>query len=152
MSDDLFARMRGHVLDALRGAIPELPDDIAQRAEVTPARELAHGDMATNAALVAAKAARQAPAKLAQAIVAHLRELPDVAEAEAAGPGFVNIRLRPTALRAMLPVILRSGEAYGDSRTGNGLRVNVEYVSANPTGPMHIGHCRGAVVGDALAN
>ncbi len=78
--------------------------------------------------------------------------LPDVAEAEAAGPGFVNIRLRPAALREMLPVILRAGEAYGDSRAGNGLRVNVEYVSANPTGPMHIGHCRGAVVGDALAN
>ncbi|HST75367.1 MAG TPA: arginine--tRNA ligase [Acetobacteraceae bacterium] len=152
MSDDLFARMRGHVLEALRGAIPDLPDDVAQKAEVTPARELAHGDMATNAALVAAKAARQPPAKLAQLIVAYLRALPDVAEAEAAGPGFVNIRLRPAALYGVLPVILRAGEAYGDSRARNGLKVNVEYVSANPTGPMHIGHCRGAVVGDALAN
>jgi arginyl-tRNA synthetase len=152
MSNDLFARMRGHVLDALRAAIPHLPDDVALKAEVTPARELAHGDMATNAALVAAKTARQAPAKLAQAIITHLRALPDVAEAEAAGPGFVNIRFRPAALRDMLPVILRAGEAYGNSGAGNGLRVNVEYVSANPTGPMHIGHCRGAVVGDALAN
>src|SRR6185437_6155625 len=152
MSDDLFARMRDHVLDALCATIPGLPDDVAQRAEVTPARELAHGDMATNAALVAAKAARQPPAKLAQLIVAYLRALPDVAEAEAAGPGFVNIRLRPSALYGVLPVILRAGEAYGDSPAGNGLKVNVEYVSANPTGPMHIGHCRGAVVGDALAN
>jgi arginyl-tRNA synthetase len=152
MSNDLFARMRGHVLDALRAVVPDLSDDVAQKAEVTPARELAHGDMATNAALVAAKAARQAPAKLAQSIVAHLRALPDVAGAEAAGPGFVNIRLHPAALRDILPVILRAGEAYGNSAAGSGLRVNVEYVSANPTGPMHIGHCRGAVVGDALAN
>ena len=72
--------------------------------------------------------------------------------AEPAGPGFVNIRLRPDALRAVLPAILRAGEAYGDSHGGAGPPVNVEYVSANPTGPMHVGHCRGAVVGDALAN
>ena len=152
MTHDLYARMRDQVLTALRTIVPDLPDDVAARVEVTPTRDQAHGDMATNAALVSAKAARQPPAKIAAGIVAYLGEAPDVAEAAAAGPGFVNIRLEPSAYRALLPVILRAGESYGDSNTGAGIRVNVEYVSANPTGPMHIGHCRGAVVGDALAN
>ena len=150
--DNLFAIMREHVLAALRVAVPDLPEEIAARVEVTPARDPAHGDMATNAALVAAKPARQAPAEIAAALVAALRDVPEIADAEAAGPGFVNLRLRPAALRARLPVILRTGIAYGSSTAGQGVRVNVEYVSANPTGPLHIGHCRGAVVGDALAN
>jgi len=77
---------------------------------------------------------------------------PSIVEASVAGPGFVNLRLDPAVFRAVLPAILNAGEAYGDSATGHGNRVNVEYVSANPTGPMHVGHCRGAVVGDALAN
>ena len=152
MTHDIYARLRATVLTALRTMVPDLPDDIAARVEVSPARDPAHGDMATNAALVAAKAARQPPAKLAAGLVAFLGEAPEVAEAAAAGPGFVNLRLEPAAFRALLPGILRAGEAYGDSRIGNDMRVNVEYVSANPTGPMHIGHCRGAVVGDALAN
>ena len=108
--------------------------------------------MATNAALVAAKAAGRKPQDIAAALVAALQADPLVAEAGAAGPGFVNLRLRAPAWRGLLPLILRAGEAYGDSDAGAGVRVNVEYVSANPTGPMHIGHCRGAVVGDALAN
>jgi arginyl-tRNA synthetase len=152
MTQDIYAAMRDTVLDALRAIVPDLPDDIAARVEVTPAREQAHGDMATNAALVAAKPARQPPAKIAAALVAALGECPGIAEATAAGPGFVNLRLDPAAFRALLPGILRAGEAYGDSLTGAGTRIDVEYVSANPTGPMHIGHCRGAVVGDALAN
>ncbi|HET8996814.1 MAG TPA: arginine--tRNA ligase [Acetobacteraceae bacterium] len=152
MTHDIYARLRDTVLTALRSMVPDLPDDIAARVEVTPARDPAHGDMATNAALLAAKPARQPPAKLAAGLVAFLGEAPEVAEATAAGPGFVNIRLDPSAFRALLPGILRAGEAYGDSRSGSDVRVNVEYVSANPTGPMHIGHCRGAVVGDALAN
>jgi arginyl-tRNA synthetase len=152
MSHDIFSVMRAHVLTALRAVVPDLPDDIAERVEVTPAREVAHGDMATNAALVAAKPARQAPGKIAAALVEQLRILPEVAEANAAGPGFVNIRLHPASLRAVLPIVLRCGEGFGDSTLGAGARINVEYVSANPTGPMHIGHCRGAVVGDALAN
>jgi len=102
--------------------------------------------------MVSAKAARQPPAKIAAAIVGFLGEMPGVAEVAAAGPGFVNIRLDPAMFRGLLPSILRAGEAYGDASIGMGTRVNVEYVSANPTGPMHIGHCRGAVVGDALAN
>jgi len=149
---DLFATIRQTVLAAVNAAIPGLPDDITARVEVSPTRDPAHGDMATNAAMVCAKAARQPPAKLAAAIAEALRASPDISEATPAGPGFVNLRLDPRAFRAVVPAILTTGEAYGDSTTGQGIRVNVEYVSANPTGPMHIGHCRGAVVGDALAN
>ncbi len=152
MTENLFADMRDTVVAALRGVVPDLPDEVAARVEVTPAREASHGDMATNAAMVSAKAARQAPARIAQALAAALAQAPDVLRAEPAGPGFVNISLRPEALRATLPAVLRAGGHYGDSTAGHGLPVNIEYVSANPTGPMHIGHCRGAVVGDALAN
>jgi arginyl-tRNA synthetase len=152
MTDNIFATVRNCVLAALRVTVPDLPDELAARVEVTAAREPAHGDMATNAALVAARAARCKPAELAARLAAALGADPLIAEATAAGPGFVNLRLRPEALWALLPAILSAGEAYGDSDLGRGVRVNVEYVSANPTGPMHIGHCRGAVVGDALAN
>ncbi len=148
----IYARIRGHVLAALAEAAPGLPDDALARVEVTPAREAGHGDMATNAAMIAAKPARQPPPKLAAAIAERLRAVPEIAEAAPAGPGFVNIRLRAAAWRAELPAILRAGLAYGDAVLGAGQRINVEYVSANPTGPLHVGHCRGAVVGDALAN
>jgi arginyl-tRNA synthetase len=149
---DLFADFRARVVTALRDVVRDLPDDVTARVEVTPTRDPAHGDMATNAAMVAARPARQPPAKIAAALAAALAADADIAEAVPAGPGFVNLRLRPAALRAVLPSVLRAGEAYGDSTAGGGRAVNVEYVSANPTGPMHIGHCRGAVVGDALAN
>ncbi len=152
MTQNLYARVRDTVVAALRHIAPDFPDDAAARIEVTPARDPAHGDMATNAAMVSAKAMRQAPAKIAQALAAALSDGPDVLRAEAAGPGFVNLFLRPESLRAVVPAVLRAGEAYGGSDVGGGRPVNVEYVSANPTGPMHIGHCRGAVVGDALAN
>ena len=151
MSDNLFADLRDAVLHALRAAVPELPDEVAARVEVTPAKEEAHGDAATNAALVAAKAARANPRVLAARLAAALPG--DLIEtAEPGGPGFVNVRLKKTALLDRLPRILESGLHYGDSTLGGGVRTNVEYVSANPTGPMHVGHCRGAVVGDALAN
>ena len=152
MTHDIYAQMRETVLTALRTIVADLPDDVAARVEVTPNRDPAHGDMATNAALVAAKAARLPPAKLAAAIVQNLHQAAGVQQASAAGPGFVNLRLDPAVFRGQMPNILRMGTAYGDNTIGNGKRVNVEYVSANPTGPMHIGHCRGAVVGDALAN
>ncbi|HUD61599.1 MAG TPA: arginine--tRNA ligase [Acetobacteraceae bacterium] len=152
MTHDIYAQMRETVLTALRTIVADLPDDVAARVEVTPNRDPAHGDMATNAALVAAKAARLPPAKLAAAIVQNLHQAAGVQHASAAGPGFVNLRLDPAVFRGQMPNILRMGTAYGDNTIGNGKRVNVEYVSANPTGPMHIGHCRGAVVGDALAN
>ena len=152
MSHNIFAELRDHVLAALHAAIPDLPADIAARVEVTPAKDPAHGDMATNAAMVAAKAARMKPADIAAGLVAVLAGDTLVAEAAVAGPGFVNLRLHASAWRDLVPAILREGEAYGAGSAGHGVRVNIEYVSANPTGPLHIGHCRGAVVGDALAN
>ncbi len=152
MSDNIYATIRDRVLEALLDAIPDLPPESLARVEVTPTREAAHGDMATNAALIAAKPSRQPPARIAAALAAALQAAPEIASAEPAGPGFVNMRLRPAALLAAVPAVLRAGEAYGASTAGQGRRVNVEYVSANPTGPMHVGHCRGAVVGDALAN
>jgi len=144
--------MRGCVIAALKAAVPDLPEEVAARVEVSPSRDAAHGDMATNAAMVAARHARAKPAELAARIVAGLAGAPGIDQASVAGPGFVNLRLTPKSIRAQLPVMLREMEAYGDSAAGQGVVVNVEYVSANPTGPMHIGHCRGAVVGDALAN
>ena len=149
---DIYATIRKTVLAAMAAAVPDLPPEALDRIEVTPTRDPAHGDMATNAAMVCAKPARQPPAKLAAAIADSLRANPVIADAAVAGPGFVNLRLDPAVFRAVLPAILTAGEAYGDSATGHGIKINVEYVSANPTGPMHIGHCRGAVVGDALAN
>jgi arginyl-tRNA synthetase len=152
MTDTIYTAIRARVIDALLAAVPGLAPELAARVEVTPTRDPAHGDLATNAALIAAKPARQAPARLAAALAEALASAPEVASAEPAGPGFVNIRLRPAALLAVLPTILRTGEAYGDATTGQGQRVNIEYVSANPNGPMHVGHCRGAIVGDSLAN
>ncbi len=149
---DLYAEMRARVLDAVRATVPTLPDDVAARIEVTPAREPAHGDMATNAALVAGKAARMPPPKLAATLAERLRSGSGVVSADVAGPGFINLRISRDALLTVLPAILSAGEAYGDSTMGGGCPVNVEYVSTNPTGPVHVGHCRGAVVGDALAN
>jgi arginyl-tRNA synthetase len=152
MTDTIYTAIRARVIDALLAAVPGLAPELAARVEVTPTRDPAHGDLATNAALIAAKPARQPPARLAAALAEALATAPEIASAEPAGPGFVNIRLRPSALLAVLPAILRTGEAYGDAITGQGQRVNVEYVSANPNGPMHVGHCRGAIVGDSLAN
>ncbi len=151
MTHDIFAHLRARVVEALSALLPELPAEAFARVTVEPPREAAHGDMATNAALVVGKAAKLPPPKLAAELAQRLATLPEVAEAAPAGPGFVNLRLREAYLRAQLPVILNAGEAYGDGAPRPG-RVNVEYVSANPTGPMHVGHCRGAVVGDALAS
>ncbi|WP_372619284.1 arginine--tRNA ligase [Falsiroseomonas sp.] len=150
-SHDIFATMRARIVAALREILPDLPEEAFARVQTEPPRDAAHGDMATNGAMVVAKAARQPPQKIATALAERLAALPEVAEATPAGPGFVNLRLKEDFLRCQVPEILRTGEAYGDSRLGQGVRVDVEYVSANPTGPMHVGHCRGAVVGDALA-
>jgi arginyl-tRNA synthetase len=149
---DIFAVLRAEVVGCLRRLLPELPEDAFARVLVEPPRDASHGDMATNAAMVVAKIAKMPPPKLAAQLAEALTALPMVAEAAPAGPGFVNLRLREDFVLAQIPALLRAGEGYGTSVTGNGIRVNVEYVSANPTGPMHVGHCRGAVVGDALAN
>jgi arginyl-tRNA synthetase len=151
MTHDIFATMRARIVAALREILPDLPEEAFTRVQTEPPRDVAHGDMATNGAMVVAKLARTAPQKLAADLAARLAALPEVAEAAPAGPGFVNLRLNEAVLRAEVPTILGIGEAYGDSVLGQGVRVDVEYVSANPTGPMHVGHCRGAVVGDALA-
>ena len=152
MTQDIFRAMAAEVVAALRDLLPALPEEALARVLVEPPRDPSHGDMATNAALVVAKPARMAPAKVAADLAARLAALPHVVSAAPAGPGFVNIRLTEDHLRAQVPVILRAAEAYGDGTIGARRRVDVEYVSANPTGPMHVGHCRGAVVGDALAN
>jgi arginyl-tRNA synthetase len=127
------------------------PPDL-DRIVVEPPREAGHGDLATNAAMALAKEAGRKPRELAERIVAELLKLPEVAKAEVAGPGFINLTLDPTVWRSALAAAIRAGDAYGRSEVGGGQAVNVEFVSANPTGPMHVGHCRGAVFGDALAN
>ncbi len=118
---------------------------------IEPTRDPRHGDLATNAAMVLSRPAGTNPRALAEIIKPALEELPGVAGAEIAGPGFINIRLDDSVWRDELVTILAEKERYGLSTVGGNERVNVEYVSANPTGPMHMGHCRGAVVGDALA-
>jgi arginyl-tRNA synthetase len=122
------------------------------RVVVEPPRDASHGDMATNAAMVLAKEAKTKPRDLAQAIAAKLRADDLIASVDVAGPGFINLTLKPQAWADALRTVLSVGEAYGKSPVGAGEKVNVEYVSANPTGPMHVGHCRGAVFGDALAS
>ncbi|MBX3581913.1 MAG: arginine--tRNA ligase [Rhizobiaceae bacterium] len=122
------------------------------RIAVEPPRDPSHGDLATNAAMVLAKQAGQNPRALAETIAAAMRADGDVVNVEVAGPGFVNLRLSDAYWQTHLVSILAAGQDYGRSTVGAGRKTNVEYVSANPTGPMHVGHCRGAVVGDALAN
>ena len=122
------------------------------RVVVEPPRDAAHGDMATNAAMVLAKEARAKPRDLAEQIAARLRTDDLVASVDVAGPGFINLTLKASAWSDALRTVLREGASYGRSTIGAAEKVNVEYVSANPTGPMHVGHCRGAVFGDALAS
>ena len=117
-----------------------------------PPRDPSHGDIASNVAMVLAKEAGMPPRDLAAAFVVELEKLEDVAEVSVAGPGFINLRLATVFWPTHLKEILASGRDYGRGLVANGEKINVEYVSANPTGPMHVGHCRGAVVGDALAN
>jgi arginyl-tRNA synthetase len=139
------------ILDELTEA-GQLPAGLGRKAvAVEPPRDPSHGDLATNVAMVLAKGAGTNPRALAEAIKPKLEALPGVTSAEIAGPGFINLRLGEESWRDELATILAEGDEYGLSAIGANERVNVEYVSANPTGPMHMGHCRGAVVGDALA-
>lgn len=146
-----FSQHIGAALDALEqnGLLSTGLDRANVSAE--PPRDASHGDIATNAAMVLAKPAGLNPRQLAEALAAQLGKHDDVVSAEVAGPGFINLRVDPAAWRRELDLIHAAGPDYGRSTMGQGRRVNVEYVSANPTGPMHVGHCRGAVVGDALA-
>jgi arginyl-tRNA synthetase len=146
-----YAALLDGVLDDLvaDGALPAGLD--RRHVTVEPPRDPAHGDLATNAAMVLAKPAGTNPRALAEVIKPKLEALPPVTSVEIAGPGFINLRLTSDAWRDELRTILSEGEEYGLSTIGSNERVNVEYVSANPTGPLHMGHCRGAVVGDSLA-
>mgnify|MGYP002631133847 FL=1 len=132
------------------GELPETLDFSAITAE--PPRDPAHGDIATNAAMVLAKPAGKKPRDIAETLLSRLKANADVVDGAVAGPGFINLKISDGFWRARLAECLKDGIAYGDSRMGEGHTVNVEYVSANPTGPLHVAHARGAVVGDALAN
>jgi arginyl-tRNA synthetase len=151
MGTNLFTILRNAVLEDVAGLLPELSTELRAKIELTPTRDASHGDMATNAALVAAKPSGKNPRDIAAALAERLSRRDGIAKAEPAGPGFVNITLTPEFLLRQIPVILDAGEAYGNG-AHKARKINVEYVSANPTGPLHVGHCRGAVVGDALAN
>src|SRR5579883_448301 len=148
---DMLARVHAICADlATQGSWPEGID--FSRVVVEPPRDASHGDMATNAAMVLAKEAKAKPRDLAETIAARLSADPLVTKVDIAGPGFINLTLKAEAWADALRTVLSEGEAYGRTAPRGAAKVNVEYVSANPTGPMHVGHCRGAVFGDALAN
>jgi len=152
---NVFSRFTEHVRTAVQtlaqaGVFPAPPD--LSRIVVEPPREASHGDLATNAAMALAKEAGLKPRDLAERIAAELSRLPEVTGTAIAGPGFINLTLDPSVWRGALSDVIAAGPDYGRVQVGSGKSVNVEYVSANPTGPMHVGHCRGAVFGDALAN
>ena len=151
---NLFTDIRALVIDSLtamqaEGALPEGLD--FANVTVEPPRDAAHGDMATNAAMVLAKPAKMKPRDIAEALAAKLLQDSRIEVAEVAGPGFLNMRLAPDLWRGVVGAALEKGRDFGRSSMGQGRKVNVEFVSANPTGPLHVGHTRGAVFGDALA-
>lgn len=152
---NVFAHVAARIsasLEALQreGALPAGLDLGA--IDVEPTKDASHGDIASNAAMVLAKPARMKPRDIADKLKAKLTGEPGFAKVEVAGPGFLNITLEPAAWQGVIPQIFADGDDYGRSNLGGGAAINVEYVSANPTGPMHVGHCRGAVFGDALAS
>ena len=152
---DIYAEMKALVDAAIARLVAEdaLPGGLDLGAvTVEPPRDPAHGDMATNAAMVLARPAKKSPRAIAEALAGILAEAPVVVSAEVAGPGFLNLRLDPGRWFATVPEILAAGRDFGRSGAGGGRRINVEFVSANPTGPMHVGHVRHAVFGDALAS
>ncbi|MCP5087761.1 MAG: arginine--tRNA ligase [Rhodobacteraceae bacterium] len=152
---NLFADIKTLVLDSLAALQGEdtLPADLDfANVAVEPPRDALHGDMATNAAMVLAKAAKMKPRDIAEALAEKLAADPRITAADVAGPGFLNLRLDPAQWLAVVPTALKAGTDFGRSAIGANTKINVEYVSANPTGPLHVGHTRGAVFGDALAS
>ncbi len=152
---NLFDHYRTHVLAVIESLVTDgvLPEGIdLGRVAVEPPRETGHGDISTNAAMILAKPAAMKPRALADQLAARLADVDAVTDTEVAGPGFINITLADDFWRDRLREILTAGAGYGESQIGGGEKVNVEYVSTNPTGPLHVGHGRGAVVGDALAS
>src|SRR5713101_875646 len=152
---NVFTLFTAHVRSAIEtlaaaGTFPRPPE--LERVVVEPPRDAAHGDLATNAAMALAKDAGLKPRDLAERLAAELGKRPEITKVEVAGPGFINMTLDPSVWRQALRDAILAGPDFGRSDIGKSEAVNVEYVSANPTGPMHVGHCRGAVFGDALAN
>ncbi|MDQ0327061.1 arginyl-tRNA synthetase [Rhodopseudomonas julia] len=148
--DDFAERVRAAIARVVTEG--EIAPELLARVVVEPPRDAAHGDLATNAALVLAKPLAMKPRDLATRLGAELSQHEDVDAVEIAGPGFLNLRLAQSFWARELAAILKAGDRYGYVQPGQGAAVNIEYVSANPTGPLHVGHCRGAVVGDAIAN
>ncbi|KAA5602014.1 arginine--tRNA ligase [Blastochloris sulfoviridis] len=152
---NIFASYADHVRAAVRALADQgfLPVGLdLDRVVVEPPRDPSHGDLATNAAMVLAKEAKAKPRDLAERLAEELRKAPHVAKVDVAGPGFINLTLAPAIWPEVLAAAVAAGTRFGAADLGRGHKVNVEYVSANPTGPMHVGHCRGAVFGDALAS
>jgi arginyl-tRNA synthetase len=152
---NVFAHVEERIRSALAAvqARGDLPADlVVGDIDVEPAKDAAHGEVASNVAMVLAKAACAKPREIADKLAAELGSEPTFIKVAVAGPGFLNITLAPSMWQSVVTSILKEGGAYGRSTLGRGEEINVEYVSANPTGPMHVGHCRGAVFGDALAN
>jgi len=152
---NIFAEIRTSVIETLDAMVAEghLPTGLSWgNVAVEPPRDAAHGDMATNAAMVLAKPAGKPPRDIATELAARLVNDPNIATAEVAGPGFLNLRLAPAVWHDVVAEAIDAGQAFGHSGMGAGVKINVEYVSANPTGPLHVGHTRGAVFGDALAS
>lgn len=149
---NVFALFHDRVAAALTSLYPNLDSELLARFVVEPPRDTAHGDLSTNAAMLVAKPLGKSPRDVAAALVEHFRSDKDVSSVEVAGPGFINFRLNNPIWHEALASVAQMGADFGKSNIGGGERVNVEYVSANPTGPMHVGHTRGAVFGDALAS
>lgn len=145
---NLFETYRNHVFAAVEAVLPGYKTDAIT---LEPPRDASHGDLSTNAAMVLAGQAKAKPREIAEKLAEQLRAVLNVTKVDVAGPGFINITLSPAAWQAVIPAILADGNSYGNSAMGARRNINVEYVSANPTGPLHIGHARGAVYGDALA-
>ena len=152
---NLFADIRSLVVKSLETMVAQgaLPDGLSfDNVTVEPPRDAAHGDMATNAAMVLAKPAGMKPRDIAEALARHLAADARIERADVAGPGFLNLKLAQGVWQGVVAGVLAENAGYGRSPMGQGQKVNVEYVSANPTGPLHVGHTRGAVFGDALAS
>jgi arginyl-tRNA synthetase len=146
------AHVRAAVTALIDAGVISVPRDQLARIVVELPRDASHGDLATNAAMVLAKEAGLKPRDLAEKVAAELRKRPEITQVDIAGPGFINLTLDPAVWRAALADAILAGCDFGKSNIGKDEPINVEYVSANPTGPMHVGHCRGAVFGDALAS
>lgn len=151
---DLYAGFAARIDALMRDLHPQLSDnqELLARAVVEPPRDPAHGDMSSNVAMVVAKPLGAKPRDIAESLVARLAAEPEIASIDVAGPGFINFRLKPDLWQGQIGLARSEGKKYGRTDIGGGEKVNVEYVSANPTGPMHVGHTRGAVFGDALAS